>query len=75
MHGLSLSELPLTYKEAVIIARYLKIDLRAGDKAFGASQESSKVLQGQLDLWNEEHGDFYAAGIEPSFRKDPWHSN
>ena len=48
-------------------ARYLKIDLRAGDKAFVGSQESQKVLQAQLDLWNTEHGDFYASGIEPSF--------
>ena len=50
-----------------LFARYLKIDLRAGDKAFVGSQESSKVLQAQLDLWNTEHGDFYANGIEPSF--------
>lgn len=50
-----------------LLARYLKIDLRAGDKAFTGSQESSKVLQAQLDLWNAEHGDFYASGIEPSF--------
>ena len=50
-----------------LFARYLKMDLRAGDKAFVTSQESSKVLQAQLDLWNTEHGEFYAAGIEPSF--------
>ena len=50
-----------------LFARYLKIDLRAGDKAFVGSQESSKVLQAQLDLWNTEHGEFYANGIEPSF--------
>ena len=50
-----------------LLARYLKLDLRAGDKAFAGSQESSKVLQQQLDLWNAEHGDLYASGIEPSF--------
>lgn len=50
-----------------LFARYLKMDLRAGDKAFIGSQESQKVLQAQLDLWNTEHGEFYAAGIEPSF--------
>ena len=50
-----------------LFARYLKIDLRAGDKAFVGSQESQKVLQAQLDLWNTEHGEFYATGIEPSF--------
>lgn len=50
-----------------LLARYLKLDLRAGDKAFINEQKSSKVLQAQLDLWSAEHGDFYAAGIEPSF--------
>ena len=50
-----------------LFARYLKMDLRAGDKAFVGSQESSKALQAQLDLWNTEHGEFYASGIEPSF--------
>lgn len=50
-----------------LLARYLKMDLRAGDKAFITSQESQKVLQAQLDLWNTEHGEFYASGIEPVF--------
>ncbi|KAF2147719.1 fatty acid synthase subunit alpha [Myriangium duriaei CBS 260.36] len=48
-------------------ARYLQMDLRAGDKAALASQENAAALQAQLDLWNTEHGEFYAAGIEPSF--------
>ena len=52
-----------------LFARYLKMDLRAGDKAFVGSQESNKVLQAQLDLWNTEHGEFYASGIEPSFNQ------
>ena len=50
-----------------LFARYLKMDLRAGDKAFVDSQKSEKILQAQLDLWTTEHGDFYAAGIEPVF--------
>ncbi|TQS38959.1 hypothetical protein Golomagni_00526 [Golovinomyces magnicellulatus] len=50
-----------------LYARYLKIDLRAGEKSFINSQQSSIVLQQQLDLWNAEHGDIYAAGIEPVF--------
>ncbi|KAL4780488.1 hypothetical protein BJX76DRAFT_337894 [Aspergillus varians] len=50
-----------------IIARYLKTDLRAGQKAFVTSQETQKTLQAQIDLWQAEHGDFYASGIEPSF--------
>ncbi|KAI1503132.1 fatty acid synthase subunit alpha [Biscogniauxia marginata] len=50
-----------------LLARYLKMDLRAGDKAAQTSQESQQVLQAQLDLWSAEHGDFYASGIEPVF--------
>ncbi|KAI1628010.1 fatty acid synthase subunit alpha [Exophiala viscosa] len=50
-----------------LFARYLKMDLRSGDKAFIGSQENNKALQAQLDLWNTEHGEFYATGIEPSF--------
>ncbi|EED14198.1 fatty acid synthase alpha subunit FasA [Talaromyces stipitatus ATCC 10500] len=49
------------------IAHYLKMDLRAGDKAHIASLESQKALQAQLDLWQVEHGDVYASGIAPSF--------
>lgn len=50
-----------------LFARYLKMDLRSGDKAYINSQKSEKVLQAQLDLWTAEHGDFYASGIEPVF--------
>jgi len=50
-----------------LLARYLKMDLRAGDKSFAGAQESSKVLQAQLDLWTTEHGEFYAEGIKPQF--------
>ncbi|KAF4512960.1 hypothetical protein G6O67_000284 [Ophiocordyceps sinensis] len=50
-----------------LFARYLKMDLRSGDKSYIDSQKSEKVLQAQLDLWTAEHGDFYASGIEPVF--------
>lgn len=50
-----------------LLARYLKMDLRSGEKSFVGSQEVNKVLQAQIDLWNVEHGEFYASGIEPSF--------
>ncbi|KFA77175.1 hypothetical protein S40288_04577 [Stachybotrys chartarum IBT 40288] len=50
-----------------LFARYLKMDLRSGDKSFINSQKSEKVLQAQLDLWVAEHGEFYASGIEPVF--------
>jgi fatty acid synthase subunit alpha len=67
IEALTSDQRALFKQQLEIIARYLKIDLRSGDKAFQASQESSKVLQSQLDLWMAEHGDFYASGIEPIF--------
>lgn len=50
-----------------LFARYLKIDLRAGDKSFVDGQKAQSALQAQLDLWTTEHGEFYASGIEPQF--------
>ncbi|KIH88861.1 fatty acid synthase subunit alpha, fungi type [Sporothrix brasiliensis 5110] len=67
LDALTKDQRALFKQQLELLARYLKMDLRAGDKAFQTSQESSKVLQSQLDLWNAEHGDFYAAGIEPVF--------
>ena len=67
--ALSKDQRALFKQQLELFARYLKMDLRAGDKAFVGSQESQKVLQAQLDLWNTEHGEFYANGIEPSFNQ------
>ncbi|KAH7070174.1 hypothetical protein FB567DRAFT_507214 [Paraphoma chrysanthemicola] len=50
-----------------LFARYLKLDLRAGDTAFVNGQKAQSALQAQLDLWTTEHGEFYASGIEPQF--------
>lgn len=50
-----------------LFARYLKMDLRAGDKAALVGKQNETALQAQLDLWNVEHGEFYAEGIKPSF--------
>ncbi|KAF2280046.1 uncharacterized protein EI97DRAFT_108781 [Westerdykella ornata] len=54
-------------KQLELFASYLKMDLRAGDKAAFVTEQANAVLQNQLDLWNAEHGEFYAAGIEPQF--------
>ena len=67
LEALTSDQKALFKQQLELIARYLKLDIRAGDKAFQASQESSKILQSQLDLWMAEHGDFYASGIEPVF--------
>ncbi|GME75247.1 unnamed protein product [Ambrosiozyma monospora] len=49
------------------LARYLKLDLTKGDKALIKEKEATSVLQSELDLWAEEHGEFYASGIKPVF--------
>jgi fatty acid synthase subunit alpha len=67
LDALTKDQRALFKQQLELFARYLKMDLRAGEKAFAGSQESASALQAQLDLWNVEHGDFYAAGIEPVF--------
>lgn len=67
LDALTKDQKALFKQQLELFARYLKMDLRAGDKAALASQTNATALQAQLDLWNTEHGEFYAAGIEPSF--------
>ncbi|KAF9885131.1 3-oxoacyl-[acyl-carrier-protein] synthase [Aspergillus nanangensis] len=67
LDALTKDQRALFKQQLELIARYLKMDLRAGQKAFITSQETQKTLQSQLDLWQAEHGDFYASGIEPAF--------
>jgi fatty acid synthase subunit alpha len=67
LDALTKDQRALFKQQLELFARYLKMDLRAGDKAFVGSQKASNALQAQLDLWTAEHGDFYATGIEPSF--------
>jgi fatty acid synthase subunit alpha len=50
-----------------LLARYLKVDLRSGDKSLINAEKSNQILQSQLDLWLVEHGDVYASGIKPLF--------
>lgn len=57
----------LVQQQLELFARYLKVDLRDGDKQFAAQKEATAVLQTELDLWNSEHGEFYASGIKPVF--------
>ncbi|KAK5108937.1 hypothetical protein LTR62_007652 [Meristemomyces frigidus] len=67
LDALTKDQKALFKQQLELFARYLKMDLRAGDKAALVGKENEVALQAQLDLWNTEHGDFYAAGIEPSF--------
>ena len=67
LEALTKDQKALFKQQLEAFARYLQMDLRAGDKAAIASNENATALQAQLDLWNVEHGEFYATGIEPSF--------
>ncbi|KAI9836057.1 MAG: hypothetical protein M1819_001668 [Sarea resinae] len=67
LDALTKDQRALFKQQLELFARYLKIDLRAGDKAFVGAKQTESALQAQLDLWNTEHGEFYAAGIEPAF--------
>lgn len=50
-----------------LLANYLNVDLRKADKSLIAQREATAVLQAEIDLWNSEHGEVYAAGIQPVF--------
>ncbi|KAF2724975.1 fatty acid synthase subunit alpha [Polychaeton citri CBS 116435] len=67
LDALTKDQKTLFKQQLELYARYLKLDLRAGDKAAVAGKENEAALQAQLDLWNTEHGEFYAEGIKPSF--------
>jgi len=67
LDALTKDQRALFKQQLELFARYLKMDLRAGDKAALVGKDNEAALQAQLDLWNVEHGEFYAAGIEPSF--------
>ncbi|EEB09746.1 fatty acid synthase alpha subunit Lsd1 [Schizosaccharomyces japonicus yFS275] len=64
---LTQSNTKLVTQQLELFANYLNKDLRAGDKAAVAERAVSDALRAQLDLWNNEHGEFYASGISPIF--------
>jgi fatty acid synthase subunit alpha len=57
----------LARQQLEVLARYLQVDLNSGAKSFIKEKEASAVLQKELDLWEAEHGEFYARGIKPTF--------
>jgi len=67
LEALTKDQRTLFKQQLELYARYLKMDLRAGDKAALSGRKNERALQAQLDLWNTEHGEAYATGIEPSF--------
>lgn len=57
----------LARQQLEVLARYLQVDLNQGAKSYIKEKEASAVLQKELDLWEAEHGEFYAKGIKPTF--------
>lgn len=57
----------LARQQLEALARYLQMDLNKGAKSFIKEKEASVILQKELDLWEAEHGEFYAQGIKPTF--------
>ena len=50
-----------------LLANYLKIDLGSASQANEILRQSQDAARRELDLWNLEHGEKYAAGIKPVF--------
>lgn len=67
LDALSAESKTLARQQLEVLARYLQVDLNKGAKAFIQEKEAAAVLQKELDLWEAEHGEFYARGIKPVF--------
>ena len=67
LEALTAENKQLARQQLELLARYLNYDLNNGSKLHVKEKEASAVLQKELDLWEEEHGEFYASGIKPSF--------
>ncbi|RKP32294.1 fatty acid synthase subunit alpha reductase [Metschnikowia bicuspidata] len=69
LEALSAENRVLAKQQLEALARYLNVDLNKGAKAHIKEKEALEVLQHELDLWEAEHGEFYAQGIRPIFSK------
>lgn len=67
LDALSAESKTLAKQQLEVLARYLQVDLNKGAKSHLKEKEASAVLQKELDLWEAEHGEFYAKGIKPIF--------
>lgn len=67
LDALSAESKTLARQQLEVLARYLQVDLNKGAKSFIKEKEASVLLQKELDLWEAEHGEFYAKGIKPIF--------
>lgn len=69
LEALTADNARLARQQLEVLARYLQVDLNKGAKSFIKEKEALAVLQKELDLWEAEHGEFYAAGIKPIFSR------
>lgn len=67
LDALSAESKTLAKQQLEVLARYLQVDLNKGAKSFIKEKEATALLQKELDLWETEHGEFYAKGIQPVF--------
>lgn len=67
LEALTADNKKMARQQLEVLARYLQVDLNKGAKSFIKEKEASAVLQKELDLWDAEHGEIYARGINPTF--------
>lgn len=67
LEALTAENRTLAKHQLEVLARYLKVDLQKGEKSFIKEKAAANVLQQELDLWEAEHGEYYATGIKPTF--------
>lgn len=65
--ALTKNQSDLAKSQLELYAKFLNLDLKSGDKSYITEKATTAALQGQLDLWEAEHGEFYATGIAPVF--------
>ncbi|PVU94326.1 hypothetical protein BB561_002640 [Smittium simulii] len=57
----------MIYMHLQVLAKYLGIDMRQGERQNEAANELLEAANKEIDFWVEEHGDIYAEGIKPIF--------
>ena len=55
------------HEQLLLYANFLGHDLQGQESTINALKDRILELEQQLDVWNTEHGEFYASGIKPLF--------
>ena len=59
----------LHLRQYEVLGQHLGLDTNAVDEAFLGMKDAVSNTEGKLDLWINEHGDFYGNGILPKFTR------